>query len=147
MLVSFSRVIWSQQISNHFPDQLVRKIASELLFEQPSLAQFGLLVEHLRQPEQVAVLEAIFRDVQKKYFSDNLSEAFRQSDASNDVIAGVAALCKVIIADRPFLKDQILGWLSKSQGGSIQTIGLRRALLTIYGDSTGNFRPNSCKLL
>ncbi|GLI78396.1 telomere binding protein [Penicillium ochrochloron] len=123
-----------------YADQLVREIASELLFEQPSPAQFGLLVDHLRQPEQVAVLEAIFRDVQKKYFSDDLSEAFRQSDASNDVIAGVAALCKVIIADRPFLKDQILGWLSKSQGGSIQTIGLRRALLTIYGDSTDTLK-------
>jgi len=115
-----------------------------LLFEQPTSALFGLLVDHLRQPEQVAVLEAIFRDVQKKYFSDDLSEASRESDASKNTIAGVAALCKVVIADRPFLKDQILGWLSKSQGGSIQTIGLRRALLATYGDSTGKFRPKPC---
>jgi telomere length regulation protein len=115
-----------------------------LLFEQPSYAQFGLLFDHLRQPEQVAVLEAIFRDVQKKYFSDDLSESFKQSDAANSVISGVAALCKIVIADRPFLKDQILGWLSKSQGGSIQTVGLRRALLATYNDSTGMFGPNSC---
>ncbi|OKP12995.1 DNA replication checkpoint protein tel2 [Penicillium subrubescens] len=125
-------------LSLGYADQLVREIASELLFEQPSYAQFGLLVDHLRQPEQVAVLEAIFRDVQKKYFSDDLSESFKQSDAANSVISGVAALCKIVIADRPFLKDQILGWLSKSQGGSIQTVGLRRALLATYNDSTAN---------
>jgi telomere length regulation protein len=113
-----------------------------LLFEQPSPEKFGLLVDHLRPPEQVAVLEAIFRDVQKKCFSDHLSEPFKQSDASDSVIAGVAALCKAVIADRPFLKDQILGWLSKSQGGSIQTIGLRRALLASFNDSTGEFGPN-----
>lgn len=85
------------------------------------------------------MLESIFRDVQKKYFSDDLSENFKQSDASNSLISGVAALCQVIIADRPFLKDQILGWLSKSQGGSIQTIGLRRALLAAYNNSAGEF--------
>jgi telomere length regulation protein len=92
----------------------------------------------------MAVLEAIFRDVQKKYFSGDLSEPFSQPDASNNIITGVAALCKTIIADRPFLKDQVLGWLSKSQGGSIQMIGLRRALLATYSDSAGKVGPNSC---
>lgn len=90
------------------------------------------------------MLEAIFRDVQKRYFSDDLSESSKQADASNSVISGVAALCQVIIADRPFLKDQILGWLSKSQGGSIQTIGLRRALLALYNNSAGEFGTASC---
>ncbi|CEO60321.1 hypothetical protein PMG11_04953 [Penicillium brasilianum] len=122
-------------LSLGYSDQLVREIYSGLLFEQPSHANFGSLVDHLRQPEQIVVLESIFRDVQKKYFSDDLSENFKQSDASNSFISGVAALCQVIIANRPFLKDQILGWLSKSQGGSIQTIGLRRALLAAYNNS------------
>lgn len=90
------------------------------------------------------MLEAIFRDVQKRYFSDDLSESSKQADASNSVISGVAALCQVIIADRPFLKDQILGWLSKSQGGSIQTIGLRRVLLALYNNSAGEFGTASC---
>ena len=100
-------------------------------------------MDHLRQPEQIAVLEAIFRDVQKKYFSGDLSEPSGQPDASNSIITGVAALCKIIIADRPFLKHQVLGWLSKSQGGSIQTIGLCRALLATYSDSAGKVGSNS----
>ncbi|KAF3389275.1 DNA replication checkpoint protein tel2 [Penicillium rolfsii] len=129
-------LLTGRALSLGYADQLVREIVSGLLFEQLSPAQFGLLVDHLRQPEQVALLEAIFRDLQKKYFSDDLSAPFKQSDPFNNTIAGVAALCKVIIGDRPFLKDQIMSWLSKSQGGSIQTIGLRRALLAIYNDST-----------
>lgn len=85
------------------------------------------------------MVEAIFRDIQKLYFPGDIAGTFISPVGSNGVIAGVAALCSAIIGDRPFLKSQVLEWLSKSQGGSIQTIGLRRALLATYNDRNGEF--------
>ncbi|OQD72946.1 hypothetical protein PENDEC_c018G04184 [Penicillium decumbens] len=121
-------------LSLGYSDQVVREIYSGLLLSQSFPGQFGLLLDSLRQPEQVSVVEAIFRNIQKLYFPDDLAGTFISPVGSNGVIAGVAALCSAIIGDRPFLKSQVLEWLSKSQGGSIQTIGLRRALLATYND-------------
>ncbi|KAJ5168433.1 uncharacterized protein N7482_004027 [Penicillium canariense] len=127
-------------LSLGYSDQLVREIYLSLLFEQSSSGQFGLLMDHLKLPEQLAMLEAIFRDVQKTHFSYDLSGSFEQPEAFGSIVTGVAALCKIIIADRPFLKNQITDWLSKSQGGSIQTVGLRRALIATYDNSTDTLR-------
>ncbi|KAJ5190638.1 uncharacterized protein N7498_009623 [Penicillium cinerascens] len=121
-------------LSLGYSDQLVREIYSGLLLDQTCLGQFGRLLDSLRQSEQISVVEAIFRDIQKHYFKDDFAGIFRSPAESQSVIAGVAALCSAIIGDRPFLKSQISEWLSKSQGGSIQTIGLRRALLATYSD-------------
>jgi telomere length regulation protein len=91
------------------------------------------------------VAEAIFRDIQKLYFPDDLAGTSTSPVGSNGVITGVAALCSAIIGDRPFLKSQVSEWLSKSQGGSIQTIGLRRALLATYNDRNGEFHTDEWK--
>lgn len=99
--------------------------------------QFGLLLGHLRQSEQLSFLEAIFRDVQKRFFSTDFIGEFEDLASHDSTVSRVAALCSVIIGDRPFLTSQISEWLSKSQGGSIQTIGLRRALLASFHDSNG----------
>lgn len=85
------------------------------------------------------MIEAIFRDIQKRYFSADISGDFEQLAVQNEIVTGVSALCSAIIGGRPSLKNQISEWLSKSQGGSIQTIGLRRALLATYHDSGGTF--------
>lgn len=123
--------------ANLLADQLVREIYSGLLIEKTLPKQFGLLLDHLRQTEQIATVEAIFRDVQKKYLSENMSGTFDHPNTSDDVVKGVSTLCSLIIDDRPFLRSQIMNWLSKSQGGSIQTLGLRRALLASYTKCEG----------
>lgn len=88
--------------------------------------------------EQLAVLEATFREVEKKYFLALI-------DQSNEAILGqrvngVAGLCSSIIGEREHIKAQLLDWLSKGQGGSIQTTGLRRALLASFTYQKG--KPN-----
>jgi telomere length regulation protein len=136
-----SSQITSQLIFNTDPlsDQLVRKIYSGLLIEPSIPDHFGMLLDHLRQSEQLAVVEAIFRDVQKKHFSEDLAGTITQPFTPDEIVKGVAALCAIIIGSRPFLKSQILDWLSKSQGGSIQTLGLRRALLATLATQEGKF--------
>ena len=101
--------------------------------------RFGMLLDHLRQSEQLAVVEAIFRDVQKKHFSEELAGAITQPFTPDEIVKGVAALCAIIIGNRPLLKSQILDWLSKGQGGSVQTLGLRRALLATHADQEGEY--------
>jgi telomere length regulation protein len=125
--------------SNLLIDQLVREIYSALLLDQQLVNRFGLLLDHLRQSEQLVMLEAIFRDIQKRYFSAENSGDHEQLATNTEIISSVAALCSTIIGDRSYLKNQISEWLCKSQGGSIQTIGLRRAILAAYHDSSGKF--------
>lgn len=120
-------------------DQLVRKIYSGLLIEPSIPDHFGMLLDHLRQSEQLAVIEAIFRDVQKKHFSEESAGTITQAFTPDEIVKGVAALCAAIIGNGPFLKSQILDWLSKSQGGSIQTLGLRRALLATLATQEGEY--------
>lgn len=103
------------------------------------LAHFGILLDHLRRTEQLAVLEAIFRDVQRRYFSDDLLGTVGQSITTSEPIKGVAALISAVISSQPDLESQVVDWLSKSQGGSINTLGLRRALLATCSKNDSKF--------
>lgn len=85
--------------------------------------------------EQISVTEAIFRDIEKRFLSEDI--LMKADPASTQTISGVATLCSNIISNRPHVEGQIADWLSKGQGGSIQTVGLRRALLAIFADNTG----------
>ncbi|CAL5868119.1 uncharacterized protein PFLUO_LOCUS2343 [Penicillium psychrofluorescens] len=125
----FAAFLLGRALSLGYTDQLVRKIYSGLLIEPSIPDHFGMLLDHLRPSEQLVVVEAIFRDVQKKHFSEELAGTITQPFTPDEIVNGVAALCAIVIGNRPFLKSQVLDWLSKSQGGSIQTLGLRRALL------------------
>ncbi|KOS38627.1 hypothetical protein ACN38_g10540 [Penicillium nordicum] len=122
-------LLTGRALSLGYTDQVVKEIYSDLLIRQSSPAQFGILLDHLRRTEQLAFVEAIFRDIQRKHFSDDLSGTIGQSIAPSEPIRGVAALISTIISSRPDLESQLVEWLSKSQGGSINTLGLRRALL------------------
>ena len=115
--------------------QLASGIYRGLLIDQPFTKQFDSLLEHLRATEQVAVMEAVFRDVQKKYLSEEIS--MQTDSTSNQTIDGVAALCSHIIGNRPYLESQVADWLSKGQGGSIQAVGLRRALVVNFASKIG----------
>ena len=91
-----------------------------------------MLIDRLKQSDQVNILEAVFRDIQKTHFSDEITSGLRSPLVPGGSIAGVATLCAIVIGDRPSLKGQILDWLARSQGGSIHTISLRRALVALY---------------
>lgn len=95
-------------------------------------------MDRLRRTEQLAFLEAIFRDVQRRHFSDDFSETVGQS-INPEPIKGVAALISAFISSRPDLESQVVEWLSKSHGGSINTLGLRRALLATFIDRGSKF--------
>ncbi|CAI7633893.1 unnamed protein product [Penicillium discolor] len=127
-------LLTGRALSLGYTDQVVKEIYSDLLIRQPSPAHFGILLDHLRRTEQLAFVEAIFRDMQRKHFSDDLSGTKGQSIAPSEPIKGVAALISTIISSRPDLESQVVEWLSKSQGGSIGTLGLRRALLATYSN-------------
>lgn len=85
--------------------------------------------------EQVTVMEAILRDTEKKYLSEEI--LMEEDPTSSQTIGGIAALCSTILTNRPHLEGQVIDWLSKGQGGSIQTVGLRRALVVNFADRTG----------
>ncbi|KAJ5089682.1 hypothetical protein N7532_008366 [Penicillium argentinense] len=127
-------------LSLGYSDQLVRGIYTALLLDQQIVGQFGLLLDNLKQSEQFSLLEAIFRDIQKRYLSDTISESYEQPATGNDIITGVATMCSAFLDGRPTLKNQISEWLCKCTGGSIQTIGLRRALLATYRDSADSLK-------
>ncbi|KAL4926004.1 telomere length regulation TEL2 family protein [Aspergillus undulatus] len=114
-------------LSLGYTDHLVREIYFSLLIERAVPEKYTTLFDYLRWTEQLAFLEAVFRDVEKKHFS---IEAFSDDDMDlNKPIDGVAALCSVLISKRTTLENQLIDWLSKGQGGSIQTLALRRALI------------------
>ncbi|KAL2870621.1 telomere length regulation TEL2 family protein [Aspergillus lucknowensis] len=114
-------------LSLGYTDQLVREVFSGLLVSQSLTDQYTTLFNHLRWTEQLATLEAIFRDIEKNYF---LAESFHGNDmASNQSVDAIAALCSVILSKRASLESQLIDWLSNGQGGSIQTTALRRALI------------------
>ncbi|EPS33407.1 hypothetical protein PDE_08369 [Penicillium oxalicum 114-2] len=133
-------LLTSRSLSLGYSDHVVREIYSRLLVENSSPQSLGLLIDCLRPLEQVAVVEAIFRDIQKKFFSEDPSESGAMSDLTSPIIASVAALCKLLVMDRPFLREQIMNWLSKGQGGSIYTVGLRRAILSTFNDCAGTLQ-------
>ncbi|ODM20973.1 hypothetical protein SI65_04026 [Aspergillus cristatus] len=118
-----------------YTGQLVSGVYSGLLIDQTFPEQFSTLVDHLRMTEQIALTEAVFRDVEKRFLSEDLS--MEAGPTSNQTIGGVATLCSNIISNRQHLESQVVDWLSKGQGGSIQTVGLRRALLAMFADNTG----------
>ncbi|KAL4990172.1 telomere length regulation protein-domain-containing protein [Aspergillus falconensis] len=106
---------------------LVSEIYYDLLVEQTLSEQYTALFDHLRWTEQLAVLDSIFRDIEKRYFS---AESFRGNRMDLDEpIEDVAALCSVLISKRADLEIQLVDWLSNGRGGSIQTVSLRRAII------------------
>jgi telomere length regulation protein len=131
--------------ANFQPEQLVREIYSGLLVDQSLPSQFALLLDGLRQTEQIAVLEVSFRDIQRKHFSDEVPGFAGGYQIPNETVRGVATLLSMLIGERSQLEGQIADWLSAGQGGSIHTIGLRRAILANFASRKGNpsIRPTS----
>ncbi|KAE8149761.1 telomere length regulation protein-domain-containing protein [Aspergillus avenaceus] len=121
-------------LSLGYTDQLVRELYPGLLIEENFLERYNLLFDNLRPMEQLTVLEAIFRDIEKKHFLRLL--ASDDESLSSKTVDGVAALCSMILGKRQHIRSQLLDWLSKGQGGSIQTIGLRRAVVASLADQT-----------
>ncbi|KAL2819815.1 telomere length regulation protein-domain-containing protein [Aspergillus granulosus] len=113
-------------LSLGYTDQLVGEIYSNLVNHQLT-EQYTALFDRLRWTEQLATLEAIFRDIEKKYFLTGSTNG--TSAASDQSVNDVAALCSSILSKRSSLESQLVEWLSKGQGGSIQTTALRRAIL------------------
>lgn len=122
---------------------MTQEIYSNLLQDQSYGEHFASLLDHLKQSEQLAMIEAIFRDIQKKYFPGDLSGTSSFSAGAKELVTGVATLCSIILGDRVFLRSQVTEWLEKGQGGSIQTMGLRRALLATYTGDSGKLHKDS----
>lgn len=121
---------------NNMPDRLVREIYSNLLIDQQLAKQYSALFDHLRWTEQLSMLEAIFRDIEKQYFpAGNFSGDKMDLDQSID---SIAALCSDLISKRANLESQLVEWLSKGHGGSIQTIALKRAIIVNLAHDRGN---------
>ncbi|KAL4902949.1 hypothetical protein BDW74DRAFT_180246 [Aspergillus multicolor] len=114
-------------LSLGYNEPLVREIYSKLLIEQTLSELYTALFDHLRWTEQLALLNTILRDIEKKHFP---MEDFSGSNMDLDQpVDSVAALCSVLISKRSNIESQLVDWLSKGQGSSIQTVALRRALV------------------
>ncbi|KAL5364556.1 telomere length regulation protein-domain-containing protein [Aspergillus floccosus] len=126
--------LMGRALSLGYTDQLVREVYTGLLVNKALSTQYNSLFDNLRPTEQVAFLEASLRDIEKKYFSTELSGSTTQGSIS-PVVCAVAGLCSSLVGNRPQLQGQLIDWLAKGQGGSIQTSGLRRALIAGFGDN------------
>jgi telomere length regulation protein len=121
--------------SNMFLGPLVREIYHNLLVEQTHLEKYTALFDHLRWTEQLTVLDTIFRDIEKRCFS---TESFSGNEKDlSEPIDDVAALCSALISKRASLESQLVDWLSDGQGGSIQTVSLRRAIIVNLAHQKG----------
>ncbi|KAI9926433.1 telomere binding protein [Aspergillus wentii] len=129
-----------RSLSLGYTDHLVREIYLGLLIDQSFPKQFGLLLDSLRTTEQITILEAVFRDVEKKHFSEEIYGGMIEAQTSNPKVNGIAALWPVVIGNRTNIEIQIVDWLCKGQGGSIQTAGLRRSLLVHFADNQDALR-------
>ncbi|KAL2847666.1 telomere length regulation protein-domain-containing protein [Aspergillus pseudodeflectus] len=114
-------------LSLGYTDQVVKEIYSGLLVSQPLTEQYAALFDRLRWTEQLAVLESVFRDIEKKHLL--MGSANGNTTASDQPVNATAALCSILLSKRSNLESQLIDWLSKGQGGSIQTPALRRALI------------------
>ncbi|KAE8379877.1 telomere length regulation protein-domain-containing protein [Aspergillus bertholletiae] len=119
-------------LSLGYTDYLARELYTGLLSNEAFRERYSLLFDKLRPMEQLAVLEATFRELEKKYFMALIDES--NEAILSQRVGGIAALCYTIIGERQHIRTQILDWLSKGQGGSIHSIGLRRALLALFSD-------------
>lgn len=115
----------------------MREIYTGMLIDQDLPKHFSLLLDGLRPREQIAILESIFRAIEKKYFSNEIAGFVENYNDSNETVNSVATLCSIFIGNRPHMEAQIADWLAMGQGGSIQTIGLRRAILVNFARSKG----------
>ncbi|RDW78994.1 telomere length regulation TEL2 family protein [Aspergillus mulundensis] len=114
-------------LSLGYNEPLVREIYIKLLIEQKRSEPYTALFDHLRWTEQLTLLDTILRDIEKKHFP---MESFSENDMDlNQPIDSIAALCSALILKRSNLESQLIEWLSKGHGGSIQTVTLRRALV------------------
>ncbi|KAF7157174.1 hypothetical protein CNMCM6106_002256 [Aspergillus hiratsukae] len=126
-------LLTARSLSIGYTDPLVREIYSGLLLDRALPPHFDSFYDKLRPTEQLAFLESVFRDLQKKYFPVGISY-MDFANTSDQNVEGVAALCSIIISKRPHLESQLLDWLAKGQAGSTYTVGLRRALLAVLSD-------------
>lgn len=81
------------------------------------------------------MFEAVIHDAQKRYLPGELSGI--ELDSSSRVVGSVAALCSAVFHNNAYLEGQILDWISKGQGGAIQTLGMRRAILATFSSNKG----------
>lgn len=106
--------------------------------------KFTSLLDNLRPATQIAVIEAIFRDAEKKFFPEEISGLSRHTPSrdtpSRETVNGVATLCSMAIGHREQLENQLIEWLSTGHEGSIRTSGLRRALIVNFAGSKGKSR-------
>lgn len=119
---------------------MVKEIYTGLLVQRALSEQYSSLFDRLRPTEQLALLEAVFRDLEKRHFSGEIP-GDSANNTSGQVVSSVAALCSNAVSKRLDLQGQIVDWLSKGQGGSIHSLGLRRALVAILAQQEGGTKP------
>ncbi|GKZ37353.1 telomere binding protein [Aspergillus brasiliensis] len=130
-------LLTGRSLSLGYTDQVVKQIYTGLLVQRAYSEQYTSLFDRLRPTEQLALLEAVFRDLEKRQFPGEVP-GDRASNTSEQVVSSVAALCSIALSKRSHLQGQIIEWLSKGQGGSIYSLGLRRALVAILAQQEAN---------
>jgi telomere length regulation protein len=115
----------------------VKELYLNLLDEQDFSTKWGAFFDCLRLQEQKTILESIFRDIEKRYFSKD--EGIE--NGASDIIGDLAIMFSFIINGRAPLELQIQSWLATGQGGLIQSIGLRRSLLLLFSNNEGKLLP------
>ncbi|EHA22924.1 hypothetical protein ASPNIDRAFT_174765 [Aspergillus niger ATCC 1015] len=130
-------LLTGRSLSLGYTDQVVKEIYTGLLVQRALSEQYSSLFDRLRPTEQLALLEAVFRDLEKRHFSGEIP-GDSANNTSGQVVSSVAALCSNAVSKRLDLQGQIVDWLSKGQGGSIHSLGLRRALVAILAQQEAN---------
>ncbi|OJJ47245.1 hypothetical protein ASPZODRAFT_159174 [Penicilliopsis zonata CBS 506.65] len=131
--------LMSRAMSLGYTDQLVKGIYLGLLIEMPLSNRFNMFLNGLRPSDQLGVLMSIFRDLEKKYFAEELSG--QEIDiTSSEYINGIATLCATVLENRSYLEAQVIELLAKGQSSYIQTLGLRRSLLTNFAKREDSLR-------
>lgn len=108
-----------------------------LLVEPPFSEQFSSILRLLRGHSQEIILESVLRNLEKIYLHNEIRTDLCDALPKNAAIGGIAALLKPLTDCHEILKIRLSEWVVTGLGGGIRSTGLRRAILAILRDDTG----------
>lgn len=125
-------------------DHLVGVILSDLFMSEHCHSdKFGSLLDGLKQHEQKKLFEAVIHNLQARFFSQQQDSVVSpENENLSKAIGGVSAVLYAIINERQILKDQLKDWLVSGVGGAVNSILMRRSLLSALAKDSGEFSVN-----
>lgn len=108
-----------------------------MLVEPPLFEQFSSILRFLRGHCQESIFEYILRNLETMYLHKEPNTDLDDTLPKNATVDGVAALLKPLIDRHELLRIRLGEWIVTGLGGGIRSTSLRRAILAVFREDTG----------